>query len=77
MQAQHTAYSSSNMLFEFRSLEALPCGCVAADYVAKLLSLGVVAVEAKGPYCKVGHHAHGSLLTPDELGRGAPAAAWV
>ena len=48
MQTPHTAHSSSNMLFEFRGLEALPCGCVVADYVAKLLSLDVAAVEAKG-----------------------------
>ena len=76
MLTPHIARSSSNMLFEFRGLEALPCGCVVADYVARLLSLDVVAVEAKGPYCKVGHHARGSLLTPQELGSRV-AACWV
>jgi len=63
--------------FEFRGLAALPCGCVAADYFARLLSLDLAAVEAKGaPHCTVGHHASGSLLAPDEHGRGT-AASWV
>ena len=76
MLTPHTARSSPHMFFEFRGLEALPCGCVAADYVATLLSLGVAAVEAKGPHCTVGHHARGSLLMPDERGSGT-AASWV
>ena len=76
MRTPHTAHSSSNTLFEFRGFEALPCGCVAADYVANLLSLDVAAVEVKGPHCTMGHHARGSLLTPDELGSGA-AASWI
>ncbi len=71
-----TAHSSENMLFEFRGLEALPCGCVAADYVARLLSLDVAAVEVKGPHCIVGHHTRGSLLTSAEQGSGT-AASWV
>ena len=62
-----TAHSSPNPLFEFRYLEALPCGCVAADYVARFLALYVVAVEAKGPHCTTSHHTSGSLLMPDEL----------
>ena len=76
MLTPHTTHSSPHMLFEFRGLEALPCGCVVADYIATLLSLDVVAVEAKGPHCTVRHHGRGALLTPDELGSGA-AAAWV
>ena len=76
MLTPHTAHSSPHRLFEFRGLEALPCGCVVADYVAKLLSLGVVAVEAKGPHCTVRHHGRGALLAPDELCSEA-AAAWV
>ena len=68
--------SSAHRLFAFRDLEALPCGCVVAGYVATLLSLDVVAVEAKGPHCTVRHHARGSLLTPDELDGGA-TASWV
>ncbi len=76
MLTANTAYSSPHMLFAFRDLEALPCGCVVADYVAMLLSLDVTAVEAKGPHCTVRHHASGSLLSPDERGRGA-AASWV
>ena len=76
MLTPHIPHSSSHMLFEFRGLESLPCGCVVADYVATLLSLGVVAVEAKGPHCTVRHHGRGLLLTPDELGTGT-AAGWV
>ena len=76
MLTRHIAHQSPHMLFEFRDLEALPCGCVVADYVATLLSLDVAAVEAKGPHCTVRHHGRGSLLTPDELGSGA-AATWV
>ncbi len=76
MLTPHTAHSPPHMLFEFRGLEALPCGCVAADYVARLLSLDVAAVEAKGPHCTVRHHARGSLLTAEEHGSGA-AAFWV
>ena len=64
------------MLFAFRDLKALPCGCVVAGYVATLFSLDVAAVEAKGPHCTVQHHARGSLLMPDELGNGA-TASWV
>ena len=76
MLAPYSAHASPHMLFEFRGLEALPCGCVVADYVATLLSLDVAAVEAKGPHCTVQHHGRGSLLSPDELGSRA-AAGWV
>ena len=76
MHTPYTAHSSPSMLFEFRGLEALPCGCVAADYVARLLSLDVAAVEAKGSHCTVGHHASGSLLTLDTEGS-RTAASWV
>ena len=76
MRTANTAHPSHHMLFAFRDLEALPCGCVVADYVATLFSLDVGAVEAKGPHCTVRHHAHGSLLMPDELGSGA-TASWV
>ena len=76
MLTPNIAHSSPQMLLDFRGLKALPCGCVVAGYVATLLSLGVVAVEAKGPHCTVRHHGRGLLLTPDELGTGT-AAGWV
>ena len=75
MLTRHIAHLSPHMLFEFRGLEALSCGCAVADYVATLLLLDVAEVEAKGPHCTVRHHGRGSLLTPDELGSGV--AAWV
>ena len=71
MPTRETAHSPPDMFFEFRYLEALPCGCVAADYGARFLALDVVAVEAKGPHCMTRHHMSGSLLGPDELAGGA------
>lgn len=62
-------------LFQFSHLEALPCGCVAADYVAHTLSLDVLALEAKGPHCTVGHHTDGSLLALDTLSEEGSATA--
>ena len=56
MLTRHIAHLSPHMLFEFRGLEALSCGCAVADYVATLPSLDVAAVEAKGPHCTVRHH---------------------
>ena len=76
MPLPYIAHSSPHVLFEFRGLEALPCGCVVADYVAMLLSLDVAAVEATGPHCTVRHRGRGSVLPLDELGSGA-AAGWV
>ena len=76
MLTANTSCSSAHRLFAFRGLEALPCGCVVAGYVATLLSLDVAAVEAKGPHCTVRHHARGSLLPPDEMDGGA-TAPWV
>ena len=55
MLTSHTQHSLSNRLLLFRDLAALPCGCVAVAYVARPLSLDVVAVEAKGPHCTLGH----------------------
>ena len=75
MLAPHTQMSS-NALFELRNLEALPCGCIAADYSARLLELDVFALEAKGPHCTLEHHARGLLLEPDEEG-GHMGAAFV
>ncbi len=69
-----TTSSSPTTLFEFRALEALPCGCVAVDYVAQTLALDVVALEVKGPHCTVGHHTNGSLLALDELVGGSGAS---
>ncbi len=49
-------------IFELEAIESLPCGCVAADYWAPSLSVGLVAVEAKGPYCTFAGHALGRIL---------------
>ncbi len=49
-------------IFELEAIESLPCGCVAADYRAPSLSVGLVAVEAKGPYCTFAGHALGRIL---------------
>jgi hypothetical protein len=64
----------SATLFRFRHFEALPCGCVAADYVAHALALDVLALEAKGPHCTDGHHTDGTLLALDRLSVGSATA---
>jgi hypothetical protein len=48
--------------FEFEALEGLPCGCVAAAYRARPWDVGVVSLEAKGPYCILAGHASGQIL---------------
>lgn len=44
------------------TLQALPCGCVAAIYRAQPLDAEVVAVEARGPHCLYFHHQVGQVL---------------
>jgi hypothetical protein len=47
---------------EFHALEALPCGCVSAEYRARPWDLPVVALEVKGPYCLFVDHEAGQIL---------------
>ena len=49
-------------VFELEALEGLPCGCVAAAYRARPWDVGVVSLEAKGPYCILAGHASGQIL---------------
>ena len=49
-------------IFELEAIQSMPCGCVAADYRAPSLAVGLVAVEAKGPYCTFAGHALGRIL---------------
>jgi hypothetical protein len=49
-------------VFELEALEGLPCGCVAAAYRARPWDVGVVSLEAKGPYCILAGHATGQIL---------------
>ena len=49
-------------LFALEALESLPCGCVAADYWAASLAVGLMSLEAKGPYCTLADHAVGRVL---------------
>ena len=49
-------------LFELEALESLPCGCVAADYWAASLAVGLMSLEAKGPHCTLADHAVGRVL---------------
>ena len=48
--------------FAFQTLHALPCGCVAAVYLALPLDSEVVSVEARGPHCLYFQHQVGRLL---------------
>ena len=49
-------------VFELEALEGLPCGCVAAAYRARPWDVGVVSLEAKGPYCILAGHSSGQIL---------------
>ena len=49
-------------LFELEALESLPCDCVAADYWAASLAIGLVSLEAKGPHGTLADHAVGRVL---------------
>lgn len=44
------------------SLQALPCGCVAAVYRTQPLDLELVSVEVQGPHCVYWHHEAGRVL---------------
>ena len=48
--------------FTLSTLQALPCGCVAAIYHALPLDTEVVSVEARGPHCLYLQHQVGRLL---------------
>jgi len=48
--------------FMLSTLQALPCGCVAAIYHAQPLDTEVVSVEARGPHCLYLQHQVGRLL---------------
>ena len=48
--------------YAFHSLRALPCGCVAAVYLARPWDLEVVALEARGPHCVHYEHEQGAVV---------------
>lgn len=69
--AKHMAPDpKGSTLFELHTLQALPCGCVAADYRARTLSVDLISLEAKGPHCILTAHRAGGVLSlcdvPDE-----------
>jgi hypothetical protein len=58
--------------YALETLQALPCGCVAAVYRAQPLDIEVVSLEARGPHCLYVQHKAGRLLgvgaqEPDRL----------
>ena len=55
-------------VFELEALESLPCGCVAADYRARSMSVGVISLEAKGPHCTLVDHTAGEILGLGDTG---------
>ena len=61
--ALHQTLSSP---FELLTLAALPCGCVVADYRMPTFTIDLIALEAKGPHCKVLDHRIGHILGLDE-----------
>jgi hypothetical protein len=67
---RHYGRPKTTTVFELEALEGLPCGCVAAAYRARPWDVGVVSLEAKGPYCILAGHASGQILRlgdPDEF----------
>ncbi len=58
----------TSTLFEFHALQSLPCGCVAADYRARMLAVDLVALEAKGPHCTIPAHRTGGILSLEDAG---------
>lgn len=54
--------------FELRTLTALPCGCVVADYLATVLDLELVSIEAKGPHCHLDGHRAEEVIGLGECG---------
>jgi hypothetical protein len=57
-------------IFELEALEGLPCGCVAAAFLARPWDVAVVSLEAKGPHCTLAGHINGQVLRlgdPSEL----------
>jgi hypothetical protein len=60
--ALNSGRPTTTTVFELEALEGLPCGCVAAAYRARPWDVGVVSLEAKGPYCILPGHASGQIL---------------
>ena len=54
--------SSASAPFELQMLATLPCGCIAADYRARVLDVDLISLEAKGPHCTHPEHAAGGVL---------------
>jgi len=48
--------------FEFDSLDALPCGCVAARFRVLPWHGHIIRLEAKGPYCPFDLHLANSIV---------------
>ena len=48
--------------FELRTLTALSCGCVVADFRARMMGVELVSVEAQGPHCEQANHRPGQVL---------------
>jgi len=54
--------------FELWTLAALPCGCVVADYRARVLDVELVSIEAKGPHCHLDRHRAEDVIGLRECG---------
>jgi hypothetical protein len=48
--------------YAFDTLHALPCGCVAAVYKARMFEVEVLSLEARGPHCLYAQHQAGRVL---------------
>ena len=63
-----SATHQESLPFELRTLTALPCGCVVADYRAKVLDVELVSIEAKVPHCHLDDHRAEDVIGLGECG---------
>ena len=60
--------AGSQSPFELRTIAALPCGCVVADFHAPTIDVELVSIEAKRPHCDLENHRAGQVLGLGESG---------
>ena len=69
MHHAHDTRARQALQYALSTLQALPCGCVAAVYRAHPLDAELVSLEARGPHCVYFQHQVGRVLglsTSDE-----------
>ena len=62
MRHAHEIRGRQALQYALDTLQALPCGCVAAVYRTQPLDTEIVSVEARGPHCFYSQHQIGRVL---------------